>query len=213
MTTYTSPVDNARQGWKFRERSLTWPLGHPGVDLLPLIPRDRQDVRAAASGRMIQYVGGTCQGFDWQDDNGVYHRYCHQDIFIRPGDTFKGGQVISQMAPKGFIVPPGTTHLHWVAAKDAKFRNQIDPLSLVPHGNEQLAKADIRELFRQIWHREGAKGEIAVFETERRRGKYKDYRNLINTMTYWFQQVYPDGVHLSHQGDAKWQRKKEKVLL
>lgn len=209
---YILPVDRPRYGWKHGQRSLTWPGGHPGVDLLPTIPRDRQNVKAPASGTLLNYVGGACQGFDWQATDGLYHRFCHLDIFVKPGQKFTKGQIIAQMAPKGLLVPPGTTHLHWVSARDRNLRQQLDPLTLVST-EPDLYEIHIPSLFKQIWGRQGAPGDILVFETERKQGKYRTYHDLVNTMTYWFQQVYPDGIHLSHLGDAKWQRKKEKVLL
>lgn len=211
MAKYILPVDTPRYGFKHKQRSTVWPFGHPGVDLLPTIPRDRQDVRGAADGICTGAVGGLCQGFDWRDDNGYFHRYCHLDVYVQPLQKFKQGEVVAQMAPKGLLVPPGTTHLHWVSAADKRFTKQVDPLSLIGV-DPSLAAANIPELFKEIWRKPGAPGEIAVFEIERKNGVYKDYYALRNTMTYWFQQVYPDGVHLSPKGDAKWQRKKEKVL-
>jgi hypothetical protein len=205
MSNYVLPVENARQGWKHGQKSLTWPFGHPGVDLLPTKPRSNQDVLSAKDGEFKRIVGGTCQGFDWVDSEGLTHRYCHVDV-LNTGD-FKKGEVVARMAPRGLLVPPGTTHLHWVVWKNGK---QIDPLSLVKKEEEGL---NVRDLFQESWGRKPARGEELYFITRVGNGSIENTReDLISKMTYWYSVVYPQG-HYSFLGDARWQYEKSKVLL
>ncbi|PIT98175.1 MAG: hypothetical protein COT71_02055 [Candidatus Andersenbacteria bacterium CG10_big_fil_rev_8_21_14_0_10_54_11] len=174
---YILPVDRPRQGFTHRQRSFLWPQGHPGVDLLPTIPRDQQPVKAASDGTKIANVGGICQGFDWKDDQGKYHRYCHVQPYKQNGERMQTGEVVGHMVAKGMIFPRGTTHLHWATALDRFFRKLIDPLSLltekplIERVNEALrvrgddpARSVGTLTLSKWWQNRVARGEIADFE-------------------------------------------------
>lgn len=206
MSQYTLPVENPRYGWKHGQKSLTWPLGHPGVDLLPTKPRTRQNVLSAKDGEFKRLVGGTCQGFDWVDSKGLTHRYCHVDV-LNTG-KFKQGEVIARMAPKGLLIPPGTTHLHWVVWKN----EQIDPLSLFEEEKKEEKEINVSQLFQEIWKRKPARGEELYFIQRYASGKAPSKQELIDDMTGWFKFVYPGG-KLSTVRNLIWQAEKARVLL
>ena len=170
---YIIPVKNPRYGWKFRK-----PWFHKGVDLLPTKSRTKQDILAAENGRYLYKVLGTCGGFDWKDKNGMRHRYCHVDMAKR---FFKKGDVIGIMNTKGYQIPKGTTHLHWVVWD--KFGKLIDPLSLDFEEARPLHTL-VNRAFRQIFIRNPNTKENNYYL----RRIYKDiktYEKLVDVLKYW----------------------------
>lgn len=159
-----------------------------------------------------------------EGDGGAWIRYTRLDN----GDRIEVAHLSKYLVtPSNQIVEAGTVvcisgnsgaltsgpHAH-VQIFD-RYGRRLNPETYDWGTEGSLQSVSIPELFASIWKRPGATGEIQVFETERREGKYKTYQDLVNTMTYWFQQVHPTGDprKVDKKGDAKWQRKKEKVLL
>lgn len=198
---YIRPVKNAKLGWKYK------PPFHWGQDLLPKKAGSKQDVLAAKDGEALYLVGGTCGGFDWMDDEGIRHRYCHLDVDVRPNQKFKQGEVVGKMAIRGYLKPWWYTHTHWVTWD--KSNKTFDPMSL--RIKEHIdRKPQAKKLFEKIWKREPAEGDLLTFYYRWvRENRTKDW--IINNMKYWYGVVYPEGEY-SIKGNRKWQRNKKKII-
>lgn len=179
---YVIPIKNARYGLKHRQKASIWPLGHPGVDLLPAVPRTPQDVIAPKAGVKIRNVGGACQGFDFKDDDGKYHRFCHVQTKLKNGQKFTRGETVGRLWGKGFMVPPGALHLHWVVSLDLNFRKQIDPLTLPFTGKPLISR--VNELFTSVWGRQPQAKESNYFQKRVQRGITTE-KKLVEVMKFW----------------------------
>lgn len=177
-----------------------WYGRHRGKDFLPYRRGRHQRVFAPEDGRVTRYVGGACHGLDIKGESGITHRLCHlNDRYALVGENVKEGKIVGTMGNKGLS---RGVHLHWAAIKNGRV---VNPLSLLKDD-----KMQVKDLFKKIWRRQPATGELLTFYYRwRYGGKSMDW--VKNNMKYWYGVVYPGG-KLDKKGDAKWQRHKAKTL-
>ncbi len=206
------PVDKPhRIGLKFGARYgsvLSRILGstHQGVDVLPET-NDDIPVKAIGNGNLTRAgYAGSC-GLSVDYTTGEYTvRYCHLKSISAKIGNISEGQELGIMGATGVSSPPGFRHLHWVMWLRGKL---IDALSL-PYtyaSADKKPSINIPIEFQRIWHRPGAKGEIAYFQRRFDRGSVKNLEELKSAMDKWYRIVYPNG-KFSITGNAKWQFEK-----
>jgi hypothetical protein len=96
---------------------------HNGVDIAC---KNRSWVGAAASGSVIYAGWGGAIGKYIKIDhhNGFQTVYGHLDaIFVRPGQTIKGGQLIGRSGSTGRVTGP---HLHFAILENGRIRDPMD---------------------------------------------------------------------------------------
>lgn len=174
---------------------------HRGKDYLPHRRGRHQTVFAPEDGVVSRYIGGACAGVDLRGVSGNTHRLCHLHNVPRLGERFKEGDKIGTMGNRGLSTG---VHLHWAAVD--KYGRTINPLDLI---DESDPMSEVKELFKKVWKRDPAKGEMLTFYYRFKNGKTMDW--VKNNMKYWYGVVYPGG-KLDKEGDKRWQRHKAKIL-
>lgn len=142
--------------------------------------------------------------------NGDRIEFAHLSKYIRKSGRVQPGELIAITGNSGTVTD--FPHLHVQIFNKAGKR--LDPDTYDWGTEKTLDGLTMQAEFTAVWKRPGAKGELLVFLKEIETGKITSYKQLIDTVTFWAHQVHPTGNpnYVDPKGDAKWQRKKEKVL-
>lgn len=122
------------------------------------------------------------------------HRY-----LVSTGQTVQEGHEIAVTGNSGKIT--SGPHLHVQVFVNGR---RVDPEKY-----DWREHPSIPDLFKRIWGREAAPGEITYFEKRLANGTINGTEKLKEVMAYWHGIVYPNGTY-SAAGDARWQLEKQK---
>lgn len=162
---------------------------------------NRDNLYLPFTGKVEVYSG--YEGGNWlrvTRDNGDKIEFAHLHNYIVKNGKFKEGTLVAITGNTGHITTGPHLHVQ-ILDKDG---NRLDP-------ELYLWDDSIETLFKEVWKREGAKGEIMYFRKRLQKGTIKDMKDMKVKMEYWHGIVYPNGKY-SLTGDARWQYEKFKVI-
>lgn len=155
------------------------------------------------NGKIETYWGR--EGGNWLRlirSNGDVLEFAHLSTYLKRKGSAKTGELLAYTGNTGAITT--NPHLHVQIFVKGK---RVDPEKY--NWEDGL---DVRALFRQVWKREGATGEINYFLKRLELGTIKPtLEDITEKMSYWYGIVYPQDKY-SLIGDLRWQREKIKYI-
>lgn len=154
----------------------------------------------APFGGTVEVYSGV-QGGKWlrvTRPNGDKIEFAHLSTYVKTSGACLPGELLAYTGNTGQVTT--APHLHVQIFVNGK---RVDPEQY--NWEDGL---DVKALFRKVWKREGAKGEINYFLKRLELGTIEPTEfDILSKMGYWYNIVYPGG-KFSISGNLRWQWEK-----